>query len=106
MAGQYRFKDSNGNIVAQISASVEGAIAFSGSVVDFTQANNVILGNVQLAGTASNALLLDGFDSQAFAFTSSIHPFTASIAGTNTFTRIFKSKKGFNKSRKARVRNI
>jgi hypothetical protein len=81
MAGQYRFKDSNGNIVAQISASVEGAIAFSGSVVDFTQANNVILGNVQLAGTASNALLLDGFDSQAFAFTSSIHPFTAS---TNT----------------------
>jgi hypothetical protein len=78
MAGQYRFKDSNGNIVAQISASVEGAIAFSGSVVDFTQANNVILGNVQLAGTASNALLLDGFDSQAFAFTSSIHPFTAS----------------------------
>jgi hypothetical protein len=86
MAGQYRFKDSNGNIVAQISASVEGAIAFSGSVVDFTQANNVILGNVQLAGTASNALLLDGFDSQAFAFTSSIHPFTASIAGTNSFT--------------------
>jgi hypothetical protein len=81
MAGQYRFKDINGNIVAQISASVEGAIAFSGSVVDFTQANNVILGNVQLAGTASNALLLDGFDSQAFAFTSSIHPFTAS---TNT----------------------
>jgi hypothetical protein len=86
MAGQYRFKDSNGNIVAQISASVAGAIAFSGSVIDFTQANNVILGNVQLAGTASNALLLDGFDSQAFAFTSSIHPFTASIAGTNTFT--------------------
>ena len=86
MAGQYRFKDQNGNIVAQISASVGGAIAFSGSVVDFTQANNVILGNVQLAGTASNALLLDGFDSQAFAFTSSIHPFTASIAGTNTFT--------------------
>ena len=86
MAGQYRFKDSNGNIVAQISASVGGAIAFSGSVVDFSQANNVILGNVQLAGTASNALLLDGFDSQAFAFTSSIHPFTASIAGTNTFT--------------------
>jgi hypothetical protein len=78
MAGQYRFKDQSGNIVAQISASVEGAIAFSGSVVDFTQANNVILGNVQLAGTASNALLLDGFDSQAFAFTSSIHPFTAS----------------------------
>jgi hypothetical protein len=30
--------------------------------------------------------LLDGFDSQAFAFTSSIHPFTASIAGTNAFT--------------------
>jgi hypothetical protein len=86
MAGQYRFKDQSGNIVAQISASVEGAIAFSGSVVDFTQANNIILGNVQLAGTASNALLLDGFDSQAFAFTSSIHPFTASIAGTNTFT--------------------
>ena len=86
MAGQYRFKDQSGNIVAQISASVEGTIAFSGSVVDFTQANNIILGNVQLAGTASNALLLDGFDSQAFAFTSSIHPFTASIAGTNTFT--------------------
>jgi hypothetical protein len=28
------------------------------------------------------------------------------LAGTNTFTRIFKSKKGFNKSRKARVRKI
>jgi hypothetical protein len=92
MAGQYRFKDDSGNIVAQISASVEGAIAFSGSVVDFTQANNVILGNVQLAGTASNALLLDGFDSQAFAFTSSIHPFTASIAGTNTFTSSTNSR--------------
>ena len=86
MAGQYRFKDSNGNIVAQISASVDGVISFSGSQVDFSQANNISLGEVQLAGTASNALLLDGFDSQAFAFTSSIHPFTASIAGTNTFT--------------------
>ena len=86
MAGQYRFKDSNGNIVAQISASVGGAIAFSGSVVDFTQANNVILGNVQLAGTASNALLLNGYNAQSFTLTSSIHPFTASIAGTNTFT--------------------
>ena len=28
------------------------------------------------------------------------------LAGTYTFTRIFKSKKGFNKSRKARVRKI
>jgi len=27
MAGQYRFKDINGNIVAQISASAAGAIA-------------------------------------------------------------------------------
>ena len=86
MAGQYRFKDSNGNIVAQISASADGVISFSGSQVNFSQANSISLGNVQLAGTASNALLLDGFDSQAFAFTSSIHPFTASIAGTNTFT--------------------
>ena len=86
MAGQYRFKDSNGNIVAQISASVGGVISFSGSQVDFSQANTISLGEVQMAGTASNALLLDGFDSQAFAFTSSIHPFTASIAGTNTFT--------------------
>jgi hypothetical protein len=86
MAGQYRFKDSNGNIVAQISASVGGVISFSGSQIDFSQANTISLGEVQLAGTASNALLLDGFDSQAFAFTSSIHPFTASIAGTNTFT--------------------
>jgi len=86
MAGQYRFKDSNGNIVAQISASVGGVISFSGSQIDFSQANTISLGEVQLAGTASNALLLDGFDSQAFAFTSSIHPFTASIAGTNAFT--------------------
>jgi hypothetical protein len=86
MAGQYRFKDSNGNIVAQISASVGGVISFSGSQIDFSQANTISLGEVQLAGTASNALLLDGFDSQAFAFTSSIHPFTASIAGTNSFT--------------------
>jgi hypothetical protein len=78
MAGQYRFKDSNGNIIAQISASVDGVISFSGSQVDFSQANTISLGEVQLAGTASNALLLDGFDSQAFAFTSSIHPFTSS----------------------------
>jgi hypothetical protein len=78
MAGQYRFKDSNGNIVAQISASVDGIISFSGSQVDFSQANTISLGEVQMAGTASNALLLDGFDSQAFAFTSSIHPFTSS----------------------------
>ena len=106
MAGQYRFKDSNGNIVAQISASVEGAIAFSGSVVDFSQANNVILGNVQLAGTASNALLLDGFDSQAFAFTSSIHPFTASIAGTNTFTASIAETNTFTSSTSARLNSI
>jgi hypothetical protein len=106
MAGQYRFKDSNGNIVAQISASVEGAIAFSGSVVDFSQANNVILGNVQLAGTASNALLLDGFDSQAFAFTSSIHPFTASIAGTNTFTASIAETNTFTSSTSVRLNSI
>ena len=78
MAGQYRFKDDSGNIVAQISASVDGVISFSGSQVNFSEANTINLGDVQLAGTASNALLLDGFDSQAFAFTSSIHPFTAS----------------------------
>jgi hypothetical protein len=78
MAGQYRFKDSNGNIIAQISASVDGVISFSGSQVNFSEANTINLGDVQLAGTASNALLLDGFDSQAFAFTSSIHPFTSS----------------------------
>lgn len=86
MAGQYRFKDTNGNVVAQISASADGTISFSGSQVNFSEANSINLGSVQLAGTASNALLLDGYDSQAFAFTSSIHPFTASIAGTNTFT--------------------
>ena len=86
MAGQYRFKDSNGNIVAQISASVDGVISFSGSQVNFSQANTIDLGNVQLAGTASNALLLNGYNAQSFGLTSSLHPFTASIAGTNTFT--------------------
>jgi hypothetical protein len=91
MAGQYRFKDSNGNIVAQISASVEGVISFSGSQIDFSEANTISLGEVQLAGTASNALLLDGFDSQAFAFTSSIHPFTSS---TNSRLNSLEEKTG------------
>ena len=91
MAGQYRFKDSSGNIVAQISASVDGIISFSGSQVDFSQANTISLGEVQLAGTASNALLLDGFDSQAFAFTSSIHPFTSS---TNSRLNSLEEKTG------------
>jgi hypothetical protein len=91
MAGQYRFKDSNGNIVAQISASVDGIISFSGSQVDFSQANTISLGEVQMVGTASNALLLDGFDSQAFAFTSSIHPFTSS---TNSRLNSLEEKTG------------
>ena len=86
MAGQYRFKDSNGNIVAQISASADGTISFSGSQMNFAQANTIDLGTVQLAGTASNALLLNGYNAQSFGLTSSLHPFTASIAGTNTFT--------------------
>ena len=42
MAGQYRFKDSNGNIVAQISASVGGVISFSGSQIDFSQAIRLV----------------------------------------------------------------
>jgi len=78
MAGQYRFKDQSGNIVAQISASVDGVIFFSSSQVNFSQANSINLGNVQLAGTASNALLLNGYNAQSFTLTSSIHPFTAS----------------------------
>jgi hypothetical protein len=78
--GQYRFKDINGNIVAQISASADGNIIFSGSTIDFSLANNIQLGEVQLAGTASNALLLDGFDSTAFVFTSSFNTISSSIS--------------------------
>jgi hypothetical protein len=80
MAGQYRFKDINGNVVAQISASAQGAITFSGSAVDFSNASTITLGGVQLAGTASNALLLDGFDSTAFVFTSSFNTISQSIS--------------------------
>ena len=80
MAGQYRFKDINGNIVAQISASSAGAISFSGSAVDFSNASTITLGQVQLAGTASNALLLDGFDSTAFVFTSSFNTISSSVS--------------------------
>jgi hypothetical protein len=78
--GQYRFKDNSGNVVAIISASVEGTISFSGSAVDFSSASTVTLGEVQLAGTASNALLLDGFDSTAFVFTSSFNTISQSIS--------------------------
>ena len=84
MAGQYRFKDINGNIVAQISASSAGAISFSGSAVDFSNASTITLGQVQLAGTASNALLLDGFDSTAFVFTSSFNTISQSISSQIT----------------------
>ena len=84
MAGQYRFKDINGNIVAQISASAQGAISFSGSAVDFSNASTITLGEVQLAGTASNALLLDGFDSTAFVFTSSFNTISQSISSQLT----------------------
>lgn len=80
MAGQYRFKDQSGNVVAQISASADGQISFSGSAIDFSNANTISLGEVQLAGTASNAMLLDGYDYTAFTFTSSIHPFTSSTS--------------------------
>ena len=84
MAGQYRFKDINGNIVAQISASAAGAISFSGSAVDFSNASTITLGEVQLAGTASNALLLDGFDSTAFVFTSSFNTISSSVSSQLT----------------------
>ena len=80
MAGQYRFKDINGNVVAQISSSADGTISFSGSAVDFSNASTITLGQVQLAGTASNALLLDGFDSTAFVFTSSFNTISQSIS--------------------------
>ena len=84
MAGQYRFKDQSGNVVAQISASSAGAISFSGSAVDFSNASTITLGEVQLAGTASNALLLDGFDSTAFVFTSSFNTISQSISSQLT----------------------
>jgi hypothetical protein len=80
MAGQYRFKDINGNVVAQISSSADGTISFSGSAVDFSNASTITLGEVQMAGTASNALLLDGFDSTAFVFTSSFNTISQSIS--------------------------
>jgi hypothetical protein len=84
MAGQYRFKDQSGNVVAQISASSAGAIIFSGSAVDFSNASTITLGEVQLAGTASNALLLDGFDSTAFVFTSSFNTISQSVSSQLT----------------------
>jgi len=80
MAGQYRFKDQSGNIVAQISASADGVISFSGSQVNFASANSINLGNVQLSGTASNANLLDGYDSTSFVFTSSFNTISSSTS--------------------------
>ena len=72
MAGQYKFKDTNGNVVSSISGSNTGVISFSGSLVDFS--------NTIISGTASNALLLDGFDSTAFVFTSSFNTISQSIS--------------------------
>ena len=55
MAGQFRFKNSSGAIVAQISASNAGAMSFSGSAVDFSSVTSLTLGTSTLTGTASFA---------------------------------------------------
>lgn len=56
MAGQFRFKNNSGTVVAQISASNAGAISFSGSAVDFSSVATLTLGTSTLTGTASFAV--------------------------------------------------
>jgi hypothetical protein len=80
MAGQYRFKDSCGNIVAQISASADGTISFSGSTANFSQINSINLGSTTITGTADNANTLNGYSASAFVFTSSFNPFSSSVS--------------------------
>ena len=55
MAGQFRFKNNSGTVVAQISASNAGAMSFSGSALDFSSVTTLTLGTTTLSGTASFA---------------------------------------------------
>jgi len=55
MAGQFRFKNNSGTVVAQISASNAGAMSFSGSALDFSSVTTLTLGTSTLTGTASFA---------------------------------------------------
>jgi hypothetical protein len=55
MAGQFRFKNNSGTVVAQISASNAGAMSFSGSALDFSSVTSLTLGTSTLTGTASFA---------------------------------------------------
>jgi hypothetical protein len=55
MAGQFRFKNNSGTVVAQISASNAGAMSFSGSALDFSSVTTLTLGTTTLTGTASFA---------------------------------------------------
>jgi hypothetical protein len=84
MAGQYRFKDSCGNIVAQISASADGTISFSGSTANFSQINSINLGSTTITGTADNSNTLNGYSASAFVFTSSFNPFSSSVSSQLT----------------------
>jgi hypothetical protein len=80
MAGQYRFKDQSGNVVAQISASADGTISFSGSTANFSQVNSVNLGSTTITGTATNSNAVGGYSSSAFVFTSSFNTISQSIS--------------------------
>jgi hypothetical protein len=80
MAGQYRFKDTSGNVVAQISASADGTISFSGSTANFSQVNSVNLGSTTITGTATNSNAVGGYSSSAFVFTSSFNTISSSVS--------------------------
>jgi len=72
MAGQYKFKDTNGNVVSSISGSNTGVITFSGSLVDFS--------NTIISGTISNSNTVNGLSSSAFVFTSSFNTISSSVS--------------------------
>ena len=72
MAGQYKFKDTNGNVVSSISGSNTGVISFSGSLVDFS--------NTIISGTISNSNTVNGLSSSAFVFTSSFNTISSSVS--------------------------
>lgn len=81
MAGQFRFKNNSGTVVAQISASNAGAISFSGSAVDFSSVATLTLGTSTLTGTASFATTAVSSSYASNALTGS-NAMTASSADT------------------------
>jgi len=86
MAGQFRFKNNSGTVVAQISASNAGAISFSGSAVDFSSVTTLTLGTTTLSGTASlaTAAVSSSYSATATSSSYALTSTSASYALTST----------------------